>query len=142
MKLYTFIDRELEGLLKGQGVSGEFGWNKVFGETVSVGSPEVNMNLADGKSYLLEVETDDILAKLDFDDYESITSFMQKEGVEDTSKVLSFLRIAKDMGMAEDTVLYKNLTMSNVVKVYRYNSVEPYWVECDIKEGKLVHRVR
>lgn len=88
----------------------------------------------------LDINEEDIIDTLAYSDYLKLSASSTVHTVTQITEVLQRAkRIVNFAPML--AIVFKNLTMQNVKHVYRYSNSGTPWVECEIKDNKLYHKI-
>lgn len=92
-------------------------------------------------SYLVELDVpqDNIISEVPYDSYIKLTRYLRKYKLE----ILQSTYERTKLGLSFTpfcAIIVDRITRDMVTSVYRLNPVAPYWVSCEIKENKLIHK--
>lgn len=89
----------------------------------------------------LEVDTDDVIEVLSYSDYLKLSKASTIHTVSQLSDVIT--RAQRVVNYAPViAIIFKNLKLENVKRVFRYSNSNVPWVECEIRDNKLYHKVK
>lgn len=110
-------------------------------ETLSSTQLEKHLILGD---YLVELNEKVLDEKIDEIPYTSYRSLSSDLNSYPASKVEMLYDRAKTVVKYSNVnaIFIKELRSDMIKKVYRFNSVTPHWVECDIVNNKLIHKIQ
>lgn len=156
MRAYLFINRELNILLNDKELPSnhlDVRWNDFFGQlsyvvyTHTENIFKINHMTAEYidlcTSYLVELEIpeDIIISRIAYSDYRLLTQYLPNYKKNVIAQVYDRAKTGLKYSNF-NTIIINRISRSMIKKVYRQNSVEPYWIEAYVEGNKLIHKIR
>lgn len=157
MKYYTFLTNNIKELLENKLLTSNHlsnKWDLLLGqrtlvifatnECIQEISPEEIDNKIPVGNYLVEL-TDEVLKyavdEIPYSSYLSLTHDLDTHSINEVKVVYDRSKsVTKYSNL--NAIFITELKKEFINAVYRCNPVPPYWVKCEIADGKLIHKIQ